>query len=129
MITAISKTTKKELIEHYQIDPEKIVITYDALDSNFNKVAKTKRSHHNFISGRYILYVGNAYPHKNLENLFQAFKLVLRDFPELKLVLAGDDNFFYPIFKTKAKVWSVEENTIFFGEANDEKLFNLYRFA
>lgn len=129
MITSISNSTKKEIIEHYNINPDKIVITYDSLDRNFDKVVDKSRPINNYFKNRYILYVGNAYPHKNLENLFMAFKIVLNDFPNLKLVLTGDDNFFYPIFKKKAIKSGLGKNIIFFGEANDEELFALYKFA
>ena len=37
----------------------------------------------------YLLHVGQAYPHKNLQRLIQAFAPVARMHPELRLVLAG----------------------------------------
>jgi glycosyltransferase involved in cell wall biosynthesis len=37
----------------------------------------------------YLLYVGQAYPHKNLRRLIQAFAQVAHAHPELRLVLAG----------------------------------------
>lgn len=39
----------------------------------------------------YLLYVGNAHPHKNVENLIKAAEIL-----KLKLVLVGNDEFFYP---------------------------------
>jgi len=37
----------------------------------------------------YLLHVGQAYPHKNLRRLIQAFAQVTSSYPELRLVLAG----------------------------------------
>ena len=37
----------------------------------------------------YLLHVGQAYPHKNLRRLLQAFAQVARLYPDVKLVLAG----------------------------------------
>ena len=37
----------------------------------------------------YLLHVGQAYPHKNLRRLIQAFAQVASSYPELRLVLAG----------------------------------------
>ncbi|MFM8260488.1 MAG: glycosyltransferase family 4 protein [Vulcanococcus sp.] len=37
----------------------------------------------------YLLHVGQAYPHKNLQRLIQAFARVAPDHPELRLLLAG----------------------------------------
>lgn len=39
----------------------------------------------------YLLYVGNAHPHKNVENLIKAAGIL-----KMKLVLVGKDEFFYP---------------------------------
>ena len=38
---------------------------------------------------RYILYVGNRKPHKNIKRLIMAFQLLSRQFPDLKLVIVG----------------------------------------
>ena len=37
----------------------------------------------------YLLHVGQAYPHKNLRRLIQAFSQIVRVHPQVKLVLAG----------------------------------------
>ena len=41
------------------------------------------------LSGPYLLHLGQAYPHKNLERLIRAFAQVAPDHPDLSLVLAG----------------------------------------
>jgi glycosyltransferase involved in cell wall biosynthesis len=41
------------------------------------------------LSGPYLLHLGQAYPHKNLERLIRAFAQVAPHHPELNLVLAG----------------------------------------
>jgi len=43
---------------------------------------------------KYFLYVGNAYPHKNLDRLVEAFKLVIVEFPQVKLVFVGKEDYF-----------------------------------
>ena len=43
----------------------------------------------------YLLYVGNAYPHKNLERLALAFQEIRKVFPEMRLVLVGRKDYFY----------------------------------
>lgn len=59
----------------------------------------------------YFLYVGNAYPHKNLEILIRA--------TPIPLVLVGKEDFFY-------KRLPHTECTVFFGKASEEELQNLY---
>ncbi|MBM3283223.1 glycosyltransferase family 4 protein [Candidatus Gottesmanbacteria bacterium] len=126
-ITAISETTKQELIDHYNVSSDRITVTYDALDNNFKKVAKTC-SPINYFNVPYILYVGNAYPHKNLERLFQAFRII-RNKKRIKLVLAGEDNYFYPRLKRYASKLGLEKKVVFFGNANDIQLVNLYTYS
>ncbi len=45
---------------------------------------------------KYFLYIGNFYPHKNIERLIEAFKNVQTD---ISLVLHGPPDFFLKGFK------------------------------
>src|SRR4030043_2146073 len=75
----------------------------------------------------YFLYVGNAYPHKNLERLIQAVsKLGFLDF---KLILVGKEDYFYKRLKTKAKKVSLEGKVIFYGGIGRGELSYLYKNA
>lgn len=126
-ISAISKTTKSEIIDHYHMTPSSITVTYDALDKNFllkMKVQKPIR----YFNFPYVLYVGNAYPHKNLERLIQSWRMVLKK-TQIKLVLAGDDKFFYPRLIKYAQKLKISNEIVFYGEAKDEELINLYSHA
>lgn len=126
-ITVISKTTKNEVIDHYGVSTDKVSITYDALDSTFlqRKNTQKKENYYNF---KYILYVGNAYPHKNLELLVKSFQLI-RKKHRVKLVLAGNDQYFFPRLKKLVDNLDLSDDIVFFGLANDENLINLYSFA
>ena len=118
-IIAVSQTTKQEVVDHFQIDPNKIVVTYEGVDSKIYKSANDKSTNKNrLINGKYFLYVGNAYPHKNLEILFK------QDLP-IKLVLVGKIDFFYQRLKKNIS----NKNFIFFGQATDDQLINLYTHA
>ncbi len=126
-ITAISKTTKKEIITHYGVAPERVVVTYDALDLAFKELI-TKVKPKSFYNFPYIIYVGNAYPHKNLERLIQAFKLVRKE-KNIKLILVGEDSYFYPRLKKYVSETETSDDVIFFGEANNRQLVRLYSCA
>ena len=123
-ILTISKSTKKEIISHYQIPEDKILVTYDALDSDFLRLAQ-KLVPKKYYPFDYLLYVGNAYPHKNLEKLI----MVMND-PQIKqrvkLVLAGTDWFFYPRLKKMVDQLKLKKSVYFFGNASDKQLIDLY---
>ena len=72
----------------------------------------------------YLLYVGNAYPHKNLEALVRMATL----FPAYRFVLVGKEDYFYARLKRIAERQGAQ-NVIFAGFIDDRKLNTLYRFA
>ena len=69
----------------------------------------------------YILYVGSAYPHKNLERLLQAFALLPTSY---HLVLVGKEDYFYQ--RLKKEQAHLLNNVIFTGEVSDKELAVLY---
>lgn len=126
-ITAISQATKREIIDHYYVSPDKITVTYDALDQSFQELL-IKLKPQPIYRFPYILYVGNAYPHKNLERLIQAF-LIIRKKQSIRLVLVGDDKYFYPRLREYTENRRLLKDVVFFGEANNKKLMSLYSYA
>lgn len=126
-ISVISETTKQEVMDHYHVNPARLTVTYDALDSGFASSAQSRSSKRPY-PFPYIVYVGNAYPHKNLERLIDAFRIV-RNGRKISLVLAGDDGYFYPRLQQHAHRLGLADDTVFFGNANDTQLIDLYTHA
>lgn len=77
----------------------------------------------------YFLYVGNAYPHKNLNRLLQALSSLISQYPKIFLVLVGKEDYFYEKLKEKVRKMGLVNNVTFYGEAKDEELHSLYRNA
>lgn len=121
-IIAVSETTKQGIIEHFHINPEKITVTYEGADVK-------KSNNTRIIKEPYVLYVGNAYPHKNLETLLRAFgrlfqghPLQSKEWPYVKLVLATPDDYF-------SKRLKINNNTLMVHNPNKTQLANLYTYA
>jgi glycosyltransferase involved in cell wall biosynthesis len=74
---------------------------------------------------KYFLYVGNAYPHKNLDVLLRA----VRDMNDVNLVLVGKDDYFYKRLKQTDAVKSQNGKIIFKTNVSDAELKTLYRNA
>ncbi len=139
-ILTVSHFTKRDLEKHYPYSSQKITVTYEAADPYCLWAApekeqalmkrlslfasETRETLRRDIIQPYFLYVGNAYPHKNLPLLFAC----ARAFPETKLVLVGKEDFFYARLKQEAKE-RAGDNVIFAGFLIDEELSTLYRFA
>lgn len=81
MVITPSETVRKQTIERFRLDPERIVAVPEAA-APWLKPVETK-------PGRpYFLFVGTVEPRKNLTTLIEAWRAVRRDF-EIDLVLAG----------------------------------------
>lgn len=71
-----------------------------------------------------ILYVGNAYPHKNLIRLLRAFAFVRVAIPTAELTIAGYDDYFFKKIKMDAK--KIAMGVRFVGSPTDDDLEKLY---
>ncbi len=81
------------------------------------------------ISKPYLLYVGNAYPHKNLGRLILAFKKLIEDYQmDLELVLVGEIDYFYQRLK-EASSTVLPGRVIFTDFLSDNDLNILYQNA
>lgn len=76
---------------------------------------------------QYFLYVGNAYPHKNLERLLEAFKSL--ESKVYSLVLVGGEDYFYKKLKEKVEEMGLKNEVMFYGPATREELGKLYKNA
>ncbi len=142
-IITVSEFTKKDIMDKFRIKAEKIAVTYEGVanlakgrDSLF--VAKldgqeTLAQYH--IANNFLLYVGNAYPHKNLERLLKVFSRLRLARPELRLVLIGKEDYFYKRLKDCASslnLWqkgNINSPVIFPGYVPDAQLEVLYQAA
>jgi len=126
-IFATSEFTKKDIVETLGVDERNISVTYQApLIINNKQLTINNLSQKFHIDSPYVLYVGNAYPHKNLETLIDAWKMFSRDNPEYQLVLAGKESPWYEKLKGKARGTG---SIIFTGYVTDEELSALYKKA
>ena len=128
-VLTVSHWTKKEIIERFPFAKQKdIVVTYEAC-------APSLKAGEDMLPARdkrlpFILYVGNAYPHKNLDRLLEAFARFRNDGrAEWRLVLVGTEDYFYARLKREAAEKHLDGNVTFFGHATDEQLADLYRTA
>lgn len=101
-IIAVSDFTKNDIVSQYGIDDEKVSVIYEA-GNDERKKNLTPEESKSIIEGLgierpFLLYVGNAYPHKNLQRLVDAFALWQNTYEpdrHARLVLVGRDDYFY----------------------------------
>lgn len=129
-VIAVSQSTKQEIMDHFHVPSEKITVTYEGVDARISDTQERRVKR--IVPESYFLYVGNAYPHKNVETLLRAYALYVKrreHKPISKLVLVGGDDFFYRALKTRVHTLNLESFVVFFGPANDRELTSLYTHA
>ncbi|MGD0854885.1 MAG: glycosyltransferase [Dehalococcoidia bacterium] len=101
-IIAISEFCKKDIVETLGIDPEKIDVIYPVtfdpakLEKVDNGLSRQALKDKYGISGKFIMYIGTTFPHKNQEGLILAYELLLNKYAAKQeqipdLVLVGPD--------------------------------------
>jgi len=115
-IISISENTKEDLINIFNINPEKIDVIYHG----FNKPLCNGEPNP---FGRYILFVGKRGGYKNFITFASAVSVLLKKESDLKLICVG-----YPFSKEEIddlRNLKILEKTISLG-VNENKLNNLY---
>ncbi len=115
-----TNTVKKEILSRFTVVETKIAVTYEGFDK---KIKSTPLLHKEIQKGKYFLYVGNAYPHKNLEVLLAAFDLFQKDNSGYKLILVGSSDYFYTRLLSGNKNI---KNVIHLTDVDDPELSSLY---
>jgi glycosyltransferase involved in cell wall biosynthesis len=76
-VITVSESSKRDLVDFYGLDPDRITVTYPGPDSSYRpieKCAAKKRLKEKYdIQGDFILYVGAIQPRKNIPRLLSAF--------------------------------------------------------
>lgn len=138
-IITISEFTKNDILKNFNIEAKKITVTHLAplpppLNLPLGQGEKTPANLiHYKITKPYVLYVGVAYPHKNLEGLIEAWKIFCAEHGnDYQLVLAGRKNYFYEkiLKRTCLSGRQVQDDNIIFTDyVPDEDLPAFYKNA
>jgi glycosyltransferase involved in cell wall biosynthesis len=132
-IIAVSKFTKEDICDKYKSVCDKVVVVYESAEVESGRAYTTTGDMKDFqkygIIEPYMLYVGNAYPHKNLNKLVDAFDIYSNKFDaHIQLVLVGNNDYFY--HKLQQHIYNKKiKNIIILDTINDEFLGELYNRA
>lgn len=121
-----SAWVKKDILQHYPVSAAKITITPEAAAPIFFQ--KPNCSQSDFIPAfDYIIYSGNAYPHKNLINLIKAVVIYNQQSGKnLKLIIVTAKDVFYQRLRQEINKINALSVVKIKGFASDEQLHCLY---
>lgn len=132
-ILVASEFTKNDMHKTFGTPLDKMIVTYQAPfksekiinADDFYQILKKYD-----IDKQYVLYVGSAYPHKNLAGLLKAWKIFVDKYGKnYQLVFVGQDNYFYKKLLRSAEAQAVGDSLIFTGLVSDDELIVLYKKA
>ncbi|WP_316736367.1 glycosyltransferase family 1 protein [Pedobacter aquatilis] len=129
-IIAISEKTKQDIIEYYNITPDKIEVIYQSCDDTFKtllpqeSLSKIKKTYN--LPEKYILNVGTIEERKNLKLIVQALKDVDSDY---KLVVIGKATPYFETVKAEIDKLGLNNRIVFLKNIPFADLPGIYQLA
>lgn len=129
-----SGASRQKILQRYRVPGDKVVVTHEAADKRFARyrelqVTEAEReqlAQKYHLKFPFLLYVGNAYPYKNLDRFLSALKRLP---PTINFVNPCARSVFYDRLAETARVKGLAERVILPGFVPDADLAKLYRLA
>ena len=131
-VITVSELCRTEIIDHYGVDPEKVVRVYNGPGAGAQPIGKAEaRAELAGIgldpSRPYLLAVGNLQPRKNLVRLIEAFRQLATAGADLDLLIVGPEHHGAQQVLDAAR--EASSRVRFTGYLNDVQLAACYRLA
>lgn len=121
-----SFAVKKSLIQLFGKKYEhKTVTLYEGVDYKLQEI-KENNALLEYYSFPFFIYVGNFYPHKNVQRLIHAFSLIKSD---IKLILIGPKDYFTNQVQKEINTYKLEHKIFFYHNASVADLKFFYKHA
>jgi len=129
-ILTVSEFTKQDIQQYFGYDPQKIIVTYEAVDpfpssGVTDEEVRLRRQ----LPQKFLLYVGNAYPHKNLEQLVALVRQLPPAYQDVHVVIVCRPDYFLRRLQVQVRQAGLERRIHFPGFVSDADLGALYRLA
>jgi alpha-1,3-rhamnosyl/mannosyltransferase len=133
-VLTVSEASKRDLLRFFDISSHKVEVVPNAIEDLFwrdppeAELARVRAEYQ--LNGRFILFVGNLKPHKNVGRLIDAFaRLRQRGVGDVSLVVVGDDVSALPATQEAIRVHGLAGHVRSLGYVPDPTLAVLYRLA
>lgn len=118
-IATVSEYSKKDIIDQYQISPDKIDVVYDGGYELFSPVTDEEKEKIKSIYTQccdYFVFVGSLHPRKNISNLFRAYDIFRKSTEkEIKLVIVGEKKWWTSEIQEAYDNLEYKEDVVFTG--------------
>ncbi len=127
-VICVSEFTRRAVIERFGLSDKPTFVVHNGLDHELFRPKESSLPKENYGLDRYVLYVGEMRPYKNLGRALEAFAK-LDDFDCTFAVAGRKDRHFFPALERRAKALGVSDRIAFLGYVPAEHLPHLYSSA
>jgi glycosyltransferase involved in cell wall biosynthesis len=121
-----SEHAKRDIVRLWGIKPDKIAVIPLGLADRYSPVKDKERFAQVIkkfaLPERYLLYLGNFKPHKNVVSLVRAFAMIKEEIKDLKLVLAGPLDSHGENLRRQVKDLGLDKDVVFTGMIREDDL-------
>jgi glycosyltransferase involved in cell wall biosynthesis len=123
-IITVSESSKRDIVAHYGIAPEKVTVVYEAAAPEFlrgSQAAVELARKHYSLPEHFLLHVGTIEPRKNLSRLVEGLHLLRERGLEIPLVVVGAKGWLYDELFRRVEELEIGDDILFPGyvAAND----------
>lgn len=125
-IATVSEFSKSDIVEKYDIDPDKIDVVYNGSGDKFKSVSEIvkKETKKQLSDGcDYFIFVGALNPRKNLSNIFKAFdSFKSNNQTNIKFVVVGEKMYWSEDIKSTYEKMKYKTDIVFTGRLESNEL-------
>ncbi len=122
-VIAVSHSTKRDLIQHYGLLPDKVDVIHNGVDASFRPLSADQVAAFRTRAGlpdRFVLFVGTLEPRKNVARLIEAYARLPKERPPLMLV--GGKGWLYDDIFARVEALDLSDEVCFVGYVPAEDL-------
>ncbi len=119
-VLTVSEYSKNEIVSWAGIPSDQVEVVYNGVGSAFTQAGAKRQTSH-----KYLLYVGNQKPHKNVGGLLHALAILRGDF-DIRLAITGEAT---AETTSQIEALGLQDQVEFLGKLSDEQLATAYRGA
>lgn len=128
-IIAVSDMTRQDIVRHFPTAKDKVKVIHNGYTQPTQLPDTNVLTKLQVVKHKYLLFVGTLQPRKNVLTLIEAYKLLLDQHQELRLVIVGKKGWLYESIIARAQELNISDMVIFTGYIPENDLQTLYRNA
>ena len=125
-IITVSEFSKKDIIENYEVEPQKIHVVYNGANEGFKPISEEEKKsvRESYTSGcQYFMFVGSLHPRKNLARLFMAYDMFKeRTGSDVKLLIVGEKRWWTEQIQKAYETMRHKDDVVFVGHLQMDEL-------